>query len=1093
MAYGLIGAAVAVAIGAATAEVVTIALIIQLASIGYAIGTMIGSYIDPVNKTDQGLGGAQLTELDMSTSAQGLPVPDVLGTTKLTGNCLWYGNNRSVKDDYIYKYYLTWELGLCMGPVDELIAIFKNEEIVWQGSETDGGDGYVDITIANLGTIRFYFGTGTTVADPSVAALIDDSTLNPPYKDLCYVVMDDCYIGNYNRAPTMKFIIKKRPTLAFNGSSSVGTYNYNGAHACYYVLTRMLGFSLDWMHDDDFSAAADALNAELHGGVSLLINQHMDAKDWLETILAHIEAIIIVKPDTTNPKFALKLFRADEDVGDLEEVNETDMIGDLNLERPAWPDTLNEIKLKYTRIGVQTPGTVLGQGGLCIATENTTGSGGDILARCMGIVPGTNAGMPMVLCSEPTSTEYTRGVCYDGVNVIGSYLQDWNGNANRIIKQGLFDELGTPDCSGDYIAAPGDEAGPICWDGSNLLSIDPVNNEVYKHEGFTSNILSHFTFDEVDVGSWIIRGIAWDGQHLRLLVCERDSFKATVATRLYRMDGFSNTVQDWVGLIDYGFYTGLHWYAGGLLTLAYTAGGWMLCKYTGATNTLELDSVINAAPNNPDVYDLFYKTGEWTQEDVGDEFLDFIVSEVMVYDPANQDMQARVASKSVSMNMCTDDATAMWLADRMLRRAAYPFATISFSGTRDMFRYQPGDLFKLVYPKYGITSMVCRVLAVIEEAMDEGSEGEETFNVVAAEDIDYLSSTIVHSVGPSTRKLPSHSLENKVAAKLERVGAFECPYALCGDSIQVIPLAARIKGTETGYHVYFSVDGTTYVYLESLPDYNPCGVIKSAINDDTYKIDATGFNVEFEDYDGGDVISSIGRGSLLAGNNLALIGTESGHEIISFQTITPVAGNIYTLTGILRGRYDTKRVDHVINKQFWFLGTYGQTFHSIAHEQLLTGAVRYLKYLPYNQQAVGSLSEAIAVPITIAGKVKKPYTIWNLKVNGDAYHADYTTDVVLTWSVRKRADGAGIGVADEVTDAAPSYEDYIQVRVYVSGVLKRTVSSLQALTWTYTEAMNLSDNTSLAATVVFNVRMYRTDGSITYYSADETITVLKES
>ena len=108
----------------------------------------------------------------------------------------------------------------------------------------------------------------------------------------------------------------------------------------------------------------------------------------------------------------------------------------------------------------------------------------------------------------------------------------------------------------------------------------------------------------------------------------------------------------------------------------------------------------------------------------------------------------------------------------------------------------------------------------------------------------------------------------------------------------------------------------------------------------------------------------------------------------------------------------------------------------------------------------------------------------------------YTSDIVLTWTFRKRSEGCGVGYADSVTDYDPStdgYEGEYKVEVYVSSILVRTEDSLETNTWTYTNAMNISDNGSLASEVIFKLSNYITSYGVTYESDQIEITVLKVS
>jgi hypothetical protein len=55
----------------------------------------------------------------------------------------------------------------------------------------------------------------------------------------------------------------------------------------------------------------------------------------------------------------------------------------------------------------------------------------------------------------------------------------------------------------------------------------------------------------------------------------------------------------------------------------------------------------------------------------------------------------------------------------------------------------------------------------------------------------------------------------------------------------------------------------------------------------------------------------------------------------------------------------------------------------------------------------------------------------------------------------------------------------------------RTTSSIDAATWTYTEAMNNSDNGALASETLFKLLNYRTENGVLYESDQVEVTCKK--
>jgi len=332
------------------------------AAIGFGIGFGLGTIVDPITP-DVPSAGSPEQKLTITTNEIGLPIPDLVGTGKITGNLLCYGNERSEAQwskssggkggggshHQItgYKYYMSWAIGLCAGPVDEIYTIFRNEEAVWSGNlQRPEAGGQETIAITDVGNVTFYFGTDDQEANATVGELISAPTLNTPYRNLCWVFFDDCYIGEYHRMPTMRFILRKSPELPFSTKNVIMEYDYNPIHAIWYIFHNLTGLPVSWLHSDDFTAAADMLYAE-YRGISLLFDRQQDALTYLENINSHINNVIRYGNDG---KFHPKLIRKDYSLAALPVVDESVMLDEPTITRKSWIDTINEVKVQYSEL-----------------------------------------------------------------------------------------------------------------------------------------------------------------------------------------------------------------------------------------------------------------------------------------------------------------------------------------------------------------------------------------------------------------------------------------------------------------------------------------------------------------------------------------------------------------------------------------------------------------------------------------------------------------------------------------------------------------------------------------------------------------------
>ena len=104
----------------------------------------------------------------------------------------------------------------------------------------------------------------------------------------------------------------------------------------------------------------------------------------------------------------------------------------------------------------------------------------------------------------------------------------------------------------------------------------------------------------------------------------------------------------------------------------------------------------------------------------------------------------------------------------------------------------------------------------------------------------------------------------------------------------------------------------------------------------------------------------------------------------------------------------------------------------------------------------------------------------------------------LTWSPRVRGEGAGLGSADGVTDAEPTWEGLFEIEVWVGTVLVQTVSDIDDDEYKfYTEEIKAWSVTAgcvgapcCPTQIIFKLRNYRTEGA-TEFSSEKTVLKLR--
>jgi len=322
---------------------------------GAALGAALGSYIDPVQADAPNAGQPAYGELEMTTATEGMVLPDALGTVKLVGNIFYYGGNRNVavtekvksggkggggsskKVVVGYKYYLSWATGICLGPIDSLLAVYMQDDLVWEGPlDRPAASGMSAITLDSLGTMYINWGGSNNSAVGGVTT---------PLNDFFWVYFNDCFVGGANRAPIIKFVFKKRPTFAFSGSGNIGLYDYNAAHAINYIMTTQCGLPAAWIDSTSFAAAATGIAkiTELRG-ISFVFNSQQTALEYIANILSHIDGLIRFG---ISGMFEMKLLRSTVDKDDLPEITNDDLVKPAVIRRSHWIEVTNDIKVQY--------------------------------------------------------------------------------------------------------------------------------------------------------------------------------------------------------------------------------------------------------------------------------------------------------------------------------------------------------------------------------------------------------------------------------------------------------------------------------------------------------------------------------------------------------------------------------------------------------------------------------------------------------------------------------------------------------------------------------------------------------------------------
>lgn len=357
-----------------------------------------------------GLKDAAAGNLEIATATEAAVIPVVFGTARLAGNILRYDSVtfRSVpitqssggkgggkkKQTVGYNYYLVFDYGLCMGPVDAI------GQILTSPGEKVGGTGIAfasDTQTVNYsgtddgGTIKIYRGSATQTRDGSERhAASGDSN----YRNVCFAAFGlsnspissppDFRLGQQPAPATYLFEVTRWPVVVDDSLTPVPSFqtkvtsnpadpewlDANPMAILWEAHTNKIwgqGLSSTLLHTASWVAASQyCFDNKI--GMSLVLGEQDDVSTLYETIRSHIALSLfwdgsqiraLIGTDRTNAYATRKLITSEM------------VVGEPNITRPSWIDTINEVRAQFVdRDGNYQQGIVTQQD---LANVNMTG------------------------------------------------------------------------------------------------------------------------------------------------------------------------------------------------------------------------------------------------------------------------------------------------------------------------------------------------------------------------------------------------------------------------------------------------------------------------------------------------------------------------------------------------------------------------------------------------------------------------------------------------------------------------------------------------------------------------------------------------
>jgi hypothetical protein len=291
-----------------------------------------------------------------------------------------------------YRYYFGLHMGMCRGPIDELVEIKVADRSAWKGSIT--GNTRIKINAPNLfggdekeggivGNLDVMMGAADQPVNAALATMLGG--LVPAFRGFCSLFYDGL-ITSMTQYPKPWSMRMRRALKGWDGepwypakamiSMSDGTIRaMNPAHILYECMTNRdwaRGLERARLDNAAFTQAADRLYAE---GFGLCIKwTRQDAlSSFTQTILNHIGGTLFT--DRTTGLIKLRLIRDDYDASTLPIFDyDSGLLAIDDDDSGAQTAGTNEIVVKYTNPLDNSQGQVRVKNNAAIQSINGTAS-----------------------------------------------------------------------------------------------------------------------------------------------------------------------------------------------------------------------------------------------------------------------------------------------------------------------------------------------------------------------------------------------------------------------------------------------------------------------------------------------------------------------------------------------------------------------------------------------------------------------------------------------------------------------------------------------------------------------------------------------
>lgn len=304
-------------------------------------------------------------------------------------------------------------------------------------------------------------------------------------------------------------------------------------------------------------------------------------------------------------------------------------------------------------------------------------------------------------------------------------------------------------------------------------------------------------------------------------------------------------------------------------------------------------------------------------------------------------------------------AVANMIAARELSNLNVPLFSCEMTISRSKSNVKPGDVFKWVWPEYGITQMIMRVRKIGLGTLEDG-----TITITVTQDEFSLDDTVVAAPADSLYAPTDTTATDIVTINLMELPAWldiNAGFSTPVGSTRFMSFVEKPGTASINYNGY-QEDGTpTDAIILSAAPYSQYATLQTAIG-------------RFDGFSDGKIASLTIDGvsdvdALTLDDTMRLGGSliAIGSELLAYESFTDMGGGTYHLVNVRRALLDTNWDAHTVGTKIYFFDGQDNFFE----EATLESATPTVYFLDHTATDLSKKSTAIMSSLAPVGRVNR--------------------------------------------------------------------------------------------------------------------------